>query len=86
MVYTSALSVESWKKGACVGASWYQEISIYCEDGLRSGITSSRVVAVVVDYDYDYSNDRVSTAEGEKYGGDHGPDYVRQRGPEIDPE
>lgn len=30
-----------------------------CENRLRSGITSSRVVSIVVDYDYDYGNDRV---------------------------
>ena len=30
-----------------------------CENRLRSGITSSRVVSIVVDCDYDYGNDRV---------------------------
>ena len=30
-----------------------------CENRLRSGITSSRVVSIVVDCDYDYDNDRV---------------------------
>ena len=30
-----------------------------CGNRLRSGITSSRVVSIVVDCDYDYGNDRV---------------------------
>ena len=30
-----------------------------CENRLRSGITSSRVVGIVIDCYYDYGNDRV---------------------------
>ena len=30
-----------------------------CENRLRSGITNNRVVSIVVNYDYDYDNDRV---------------------------
>ena len=33
--------------------------AICCENRLRSGITNSRVVSIVVDCDYDYGNDRV---------------------------
>ena len=30
-----------------------------CENRLRSGIINNRVVSIVVNYDYDYDNDRV---------------------------
>ena len=46
---------------------------------LCSGITNSRVVRIVVDYDYHEEHK-------EQHAGGHAPDYVRQRGPEIGPE